>query len=104
MHGLVSRIAIGVFGLLTIAMVLLAIFDDHGALNLREQREKRDKIQMDNEELERKNQKLHEEIDKLRRNDPEEMERRARERLKMIKPGEVQIQIPSPPAEQAPED
>ena len=39
MQGLVPRIAIGVFGLLTVAMILLAIFDERGALALGKRRE-----------------------------------------------------------------
>ena len=37
-QGLVSRIAIGVFGLLTVAMILLAVFDERGALALGKRR------------------------------------------------------------------
>ena len=85
MQGLLSRIAVGVFSLLIIAMVLLALFDDRGALALRERREQRDALQSDVNEATTKNEELQEEIRKLRE-DPEEIERRAREHLNLVRP------------------
>ena len=95
-HGLVSRIAIGVFGLLTVAMVLLAIFDDRGALALRAQRQKRDALQAEVTATEKQNAQYRKEIEDLRY-DPDTIERRAREQLKLVKPGEIILQMPEAP-------
>ena len=95
MHGLVSRIAVGVFGLLTVAMVLLALFDDHGAFALHQQRDKLNELQSDISAAEQKNEELREEIKRLQE-DRDEIERRAREHLKRVKPGEIMLQLPSP--------
>jgi len=99
MQGLVSRIAIGVFGLLTVAMILLAIFDDRGALAIREKRQQLEELNRDIDDATQRNEELRGEIDALR-SDPKAIEKRAREQLKLLKPGEIVIQTPedSPPA------
>ena len=104
MHGLVSRIAVGVFGLMTVAMILLAIFDDRGALALRERRQHRDELQNDVKSIEHQNDAYRKEIQDFR-HDPATIEKRAREKLKLVKPDEVIIQLPepaTPPKEEAP--
>ena len=103
MQGLVSRIAVGVFGLLTVAMVLLAVFDDRGAIALREQRQKRDDLNSAITEAAQKNEQLRKEINDLR-SDRQEIERRAREELMLVKPGEIVIQTPKkqPPRKHTP--
>ena len=58
MQGLVSRIAIGVFGLLTVAMILLAIFDERGALALGKRREELQNLNTDIEKTTEKNKAL----------------------------------------------
>src|SRR5688500_833602 len=93
MQGLVSRIAVGVFGLLTVAMILLAVFDDRGALALREQRQKRDDLSNGITDAVQKNEQLRKEVSDLR-SDPREIERRAREQMMLVKPGEIVIQTP----------
>ena len=93
MQGLVSRIAIGVFGLLTVAMILLAIFDDRGALAIREKRQQLDELNRDIEDATQKNEDLRREIDALN-TDRNAIEKRAREQLKLVKPGEIVIQTP----------
>ena len=100
-HGLVSRIAIGVFGLLTIAMILLAVFDDQGALALREKREKRDQLNEDLTTIQQQNDQLRKDIYDLDY-DPEAIERIAREKLKLVKPGEIILVVPetTAPAEE----
>ena len=100
MQGLVSRIAVGVFGLLTVAMILLAIFDDRGALAVRDQRQKRDKLNADVTAAEQQNEQLRKEVYDLR-HDPKEIERRAREQMKLVKPDEIILvapDTPTPPA------
>jgi cell division protein FtsB len=95
MHGLLPRIAVGVFGLLTVGMLLLAVFDPHGALAVRQQHAKLDKVTSDVANLTQENEKLRTEIDQLR-HDPAMIERIAREQLKLVKPGEVILITPAP--------
>ena len=103
MQGLVSRIAVGVFGLLTVAMILLAVFDDRGAIALREQRQKRDDLSAGIAAATQQNADLRKEVGDLRSN-RREIERRAREQMMLVKPGEIVIQMPKkqPPRKQTP--
>jgi cell division protein FtsB len=94
MQGLLPRIAVGVFGLLTVGMLLLAVFDPHGALALRKQNDKRDEINSEVAALNKENEQLRQEIDQLR-HDPAMIERIAREQLKLVKPGEVILVVPT---------
>jgi cell division protein FtsB len=93
MHGLVSRIAVGVFGLMTVAMILLAIFDDRGALAVRERRLKRDELKAQVTTIQKQNEEYRKEIEALR-SDPATIEKRAREKLKLVKPDEIILQLP----------
>ena len=93
MHGMMVRIAAGVIGLLSIAMLLLAIFNDKGALQVRAQSQKLTTIQADIQKVEHDNKQLGDEIKALR-TDPAAIERLAREELKLVKPGEVVLATP----------
>ncbi|HET9943515.1 MAG TPA: septum formation initiator family protein [Terriglobia bacterium] len=96
MQGLVSRIAVGVFGLLTVAMLLLAIFDERGALAARDRKLELENINREIEQAEKDNQALEQEIEDLRHSE-EEVERRGREIFKLVKPDEVMIELPEAP-------
>ena len=96
MQGMIVRIAVGVFGLLTIAAILLAVFNDKGALQVRAQSQKYADIQAEADALEAENKALLEEIQSLR-SDPNAIEKLAREELKLVKPGEVVLVTPEPP-------
>jgi len=96
MQGLVSRIAVGVFGLMTVAMILLAIFDDRGALAVRAQRQKRDQLKSEVVAAQQQNETYRKEIEDFR-HDPATIEKRAREKLKLVKPDEIVIQLPEEP-------
>ena len=93
MQAVIVRIALGVFGLLTIAMVLLAIFNDKGAVQVHAQAKKLEAIQADVSKLSAENSALSSEIQKLR-TDPTTIEKFAREELKLVKPGEVILVTP----------
>jgi cell division protein FtsB len=95
MHGLVSRIAVGVFGLMTVAMILLAVFDDRGALTLRERRQHRNELNSDVNAIQQQNDAYRKEIEDLR-HDPATIEKRAREKLKLVKPDEIILELPEP--------
>jgi cell division protein FtsB len=93
MQGLIVRIAVGVFGLLTVAMLLLAVFNDKGALQVRAQANKLSAIEADVAKYDAENKQLNAEIQALR-TDPSTIEKFAREELKLVKPGEVVLVSP----------
>ena len=93
MQGVIVRIAVAVFGLLTVAMLLLAVFNDKGAMQVRAQAKKLTAIEEEITKLEAENKKLNSEIQALR-TDSTTVERLAREELKLVKPGEVVIVTP----------
>ena len=95
MQGVIVRIALGVFGLLTVAMLLLAVFNDKGALQVRAQSKKLSAIETEMATLDAENKQLTEEIHALR-TDPTAIEKLAREELKLVKPGEVVLVTPEP--------
>jgi cell division protein FtsB len=87
------RIAVAVFGLLTIAILLLAVFNEKGALQVHAQAQKLGAIESEIRKLDSENQQLTTEIQALR-TDPAAIEKLAREELKLVKPGEVVLVIP----------
>jgi len=93
MQGLVSRIAVGVFGLLTVSMILLAVFDEHGVLAVRERKQQLEKLNQEIEKAIEDNERYQIEIEGLRK-DPDVIERIGREEWKLIRPGEVMIELP----------
>jgi cell division protein FtsL len=93
MQGLILRIGLGVFGLLTVAILLLAIFNDKGALQVRAQSQKLTAIEVEISDVERENTQLLDEIKALR-SDRTAIEKIAREELKLVKPDEVVLEIP----------
>ena len=93
MQGVIIRIAVGVFGLLTVAMLLLAVFNDKGALQVRAQASRLTAIEADILKLDAENKQLTSEIQALR-SDPTAIEKVAREELKLVKPGEVVLVTP----------
>ena len=93
MKGLLVRIAVGVFGLLTIAVLVLAVFNDKGVLQVHTQSKKLTTIESDVTQLDVENKQLTKEIQALR-TDPTTIERLAREELKLVKPGEIVLVSP----------
>jgi cell division protein FtsL len=93
MQGVTVRIALGVFGVLTVAMLLLAIFNDKGALQVRAQSQKLSTLESEIKKLENENKQLTDEIQALR-SDPATIEKFAREELKLVKPGEIVLVAP----------
>ena len=93
MQGLVSRIAIGVFGLLTVAMLLLAVFDERGALAVQRRRQELEQLNKEIAKATEDNNAHRKTIEELR-HDPRAIERRAREELKLVRPGEIVIELP----------
>src|SRR5581483_4260254 len=92
-QGLIVRIALGVFGLLTVAMLLLAVFNEKGFLEVQAQAKKLSTIESEVNKLDGDNRKLTAEIQALR-SDPSTIEKLAREELKLVKPGEIVLVTP----------
>ena len=93
MQGLVVRIALGVFGLLTVAVLLLAVFNDRGLLQVHAQSQKLAAVEAEVSQIDAENKQLTKEIQALR-TDPSTIEKLAREELKLVKPGEVVLVTP----------
>jgi cell division protein FtsB len=93
MQGLIVRIALGVFGLLTVAMLLLAVFNEKGALEVHAQANKLNVIESQISRLDSDNKQLTADIQALR-SDPNAIEKLAREELKLVKPGEIVLVTP----------
>jgi cell division protein FtsB len=93
MQAVIVRIAMAVFGLLTVAMLLLAIFNDKGALQVRAQAKRLSAIEADIEKITAENNQLNSDIQALRYN-PSAIEKLAREELKLVKPGEIILVSP----------
>ena len=68
-------------------LVLMAIFHENGILNAYQLEQDQFKIKQENENLRNKNEKLRLEIAGLK-SDPYEIEKIAREKLNLIKPGD----------------
>ena len=93
MQGVIVRIALAVFGLLTVAMLLLAVFNEKGALQVHVQATKLNAIEADIAKLDAENKQLTSEIQALR-SDATTIEKLAREELKLVKPGEIVLVTP----------
>ena len=90
-----------IVGLGLIALLVHTIYGEGGYMDLRRQLAELEELRQRTETLEEENRRLMEEIKDLRDN-PDAIERVARENLKMAKPGETIITIPekekAPPA------
>jgi cell division protein FtsB len=89
----IVRIALAVFGLLTVAMLLLAVFNERGALEVHARAQKLTAIESEISKLDADNKQLTAEIQALR-SDPGTIEKFAREELKLVKPGEIVLVTP----------
>ena len=92
-QAVIVRIALGVFGLLTVAMLLLAVFNDKGLIEVRAQAKKLSTIESEISRLDTENKQFSTDIQALR-SDPNAIEKIAREELKLVKPGEIVLVTP----------
>ena len=76
MQGVIVRIALAVFGLLTVAMLLLTVFNEKGSLQVHAQARKLSAIESEISRLDAENKKLTAEIQALR-SDPTTIEKLA---------------------------
>jgi len=93
MQGAILRIALGVVCLLAVAMLLLAVFNDKGALQVHTQSKRLAALESEILRMDAENKQLIQEIQALR-TDPNTIEKLAREELKLVKPGEVVLVTP----------
>jgi cell division protein FtsB len=90
----IVRVGLLVFGFLTLGMIVLTFVSDRGLLAVREKAGEFEALEERIHDLEEENAGLADEIQALL-TDPDEIERRAREDLKLARPGEVILVIPS---------
>ncbi len=93
-QGMMVRVGLGVFGLLTVATLVLTVVSDRGLIEVHRKGELLTQLEQQIQALEAENAQMVEEIRTLR-TDPDEIERRAREELKLVMPGEVILLVPS---------
>ena len=93
-QGMMVRVGLGVFGLLTVATLVLTVVADRGLIEVHRKSERLTQLEQQIQALEAENAQMVEEIQTLR-TDPDEIERRAREELKLVMPGEVILLVPS---------
>jgi cell division protein FtsB len=98
MQGVIVRIAVSVFGLATLAMLLLALYNDKGYFAVHAQALKLKALQQNIRTLEIENKKISEENKALEQADPDIIEKHAREDLGLVKPDEVTINVVDEPA------
>jgi len=102
MQGVIVRIAVSVFGLATLAMLLLSIYNDKGYFAVHARKLKLQAIQNENQLLDIEIKNIAEENKKLEQADPEVIEKHGREDLNLVKPGDVIINVPEEPAADPP--
>ena len=92
-QGMMVRVGLAVFGLLTLGTLVLTLISDRGLLEVRRKSAEFAELQAEIQTLETENVQLVQEIRSLR-SEPSEIERRAREDLKLVRPGEVILVLP----------
>jgi len=98
MQGVIVRIAVSVFGLATLAMLLLALYNDKGYFAVHAQALKLKALQENNRTLDIETKNILEENKALDRGDPEVIEKHGREDLGLVKPDEVIFNVIDEPA------
>jgi len=98
MQGVIVRIAVSVFGLATLAMLLLALYNDKGYFAVHAQALKLKTLQGNIHTLQIENQNIIEENNALQQADPTVIEKHGREDLGLVKPNEVIINVIDEPA------
>jgi cell division protein FtsB len=98
-HGLRKKATTLFSVIAVIALVVGSLFGDRGILQLLRQRQRTEVLAREIEELREENRSLAEEIVALRR-DPAAVERLAREKLGLARPGESVFVLREPPPAQ----
>lgn len=98
MQGVIVRIAVSVFGLATLAMLLLALYNEKGYFAVHAQALKLKTLQENIHALDIENKSIREENKALHDADPEIIEKYAREDLNLVRQDEVIINVVDEPA------
>jgi cell division protein FtsB len=91
-----SRFRRGVLlGLVLVVFALLVheVFGEHGYLALRRQRREHEALQQEIQQLQEENARLEKEIERLK-SDPDAIEKLAREKMRLARPGEFIYVLP----------
>ena len=98
MQGVIVRIAVSVFGFATLALLLLALYNDKGYFAVHAQALKLKSLQENIRTIEIENKNISEENKALGQGDPEVIEKHAREDLGLVRPDEVILNVADDPA------
>ena len=93
-QGMMVRVGLAVFGLLTVAILVLTLISERGLFAVRERAQELGGLGERIAELKAENEAMREEIEDLRNPYSGEVERRAREELNLVLPGEVILAPP----------
>jgi cell division protein FtsB len=88
------RTGLVVFGLLTLAILALTLVSERGVFAVRERACEFQLLQGQLADIEARNHAMREEIENLRDPFGGEVERRAREELNLVRPGEMILSLP----------
>ncbi len=89
----ITRKALLALAFLSVALAAHEIWGEHGLLALRRQKREYQALQQQIQQLQQENQQLEQRI-KLLKSDPKAIEQLARERMKMVRPGEIIFTLP----------
>jgi len=92
------RAAFLALALVFIALLVHQIFGEHGYMAMRRQRKELEALQQQIQQLQQENQQLEKQIEELK-SDPKAIEKLAREKMRLARPGEIIYVLP----EKAPE-
>lgn len=87
------RNAIFVMALLSLALLIHEIFGQNGYMTLRRQKKEYTALQQQIQTVSEQNQQLEQKIHALK-NNPEAVEKQARDQLRLVKPGEIIYMLP----------
>ena len=93
------RNAIFVMALLTLALLMHEVFGRNGYMTLRHEKKEYKVLQQQIQGISEENQRLEQHIHALK-NNPEAIEKQARDQLHLTRPGEIIYMLPARPAPQ----
>jgi cell division protein FtsB len=93
-HNSFRRNAILALALVIMVLVVHEIFGPHGYLALRRQKQQYESLERQIERLSKQNQQLDQKIKSLK-NNPQAIEKQAREQLHLVRPGEYVYVLPN---------
>jgi cell division protein FtsB len=100
-HKTLRRNAIFVLALLSLVMLMHEIFGRNGYMTLRREKKEYTVLQQQTQTISEENQRLEQKIHSLK-NNPEAVEKQARDQLHLAKPGEIIYMLPNKAPAQPP--